>query len=100
MFVYTLQQRVLLLIILPMFKLLVLKLVKIIIVFLNMKLLIVSIVLDKEMLKQFFCSGQYEAIGFLHSLKFHFLQYPDFSLFPLVPLKASGTVLNDGIFCC
>ena len=65
MFVYTLQQRVLLLIILPMFKLLVLKLVKIIIVFLNMKLLIVSIVLDKEMLKQFFLL-QYEAIGFLY----------------------------------
>ena len=66
MFVYTLQQRVLLLIILPMFKLLVLKLVKIIIVFLNMKLLIVSIVLDKEMLKQFFCSSMKQLVFYIN----------------------------------
>ena len=66
MFVYTLQQRVLLLIILPMFKLLVLKLVKIIIVFLNTKLLIVSIVLDKEMLKQFFCSSMKQLVFYIN----------------------------------
>ena len=52
------------LIILPMFKLLVLKLVKIIIIFLHMKLLIVSIVLDRDVEEIFLL--QYEAIGFLY----------------------------------